>query len=221
MSLYRQHGTGTLEHLRSLRDPAAVTPENLLKDLVAVGQEVIDRIAVLPEKEDEISDWLLALLRHRLHDRGVEVGDQSRGGFSASKKGAGERDTVLRHQGRIVGIFEALRLIACDSEKIASHLNKLPGYNLVGAPGLFVAVYYQGTNFDTWAARYKAAVEQHILGDWKRRDQQTHYSLNNLGAAQRVLRLVYDTPRGPQVIFHVLLDLGTPSAKRDSQPKAT
>jgi hypothetical protein len=128
--LYRQHGTGALEYLQRLREPAGITPESLLQDLVAVGLSVIDRKAILPDNEDAISDWLLELLRHRLDSRGVAVGDQARGGLSASHRGPGERDAVLRHQGRIVGIFEALRMKACDKRAITSHLNKLPSYDV-------------------------------------------------------------------------------------------
>lgn len=218
--LYRQHGTGALEHLRRSREPAAVTPENLLHDLVAVGQSLIEQSAVLPETEDAISDWLLGMLRHRLDARGVEVGDQARGGLSASKRGAGERDAVLRHQGRIVGVFEAFRMSSCASKTITSHLDKLPGYNLVGA-GLYVAVYYQGSSFDDWVAKYKAVIEKHPIQGWKARNQRTDYTIDDLGVAQRVLRLAYDTQSGEQVIFHVLLDLGRIRGKRGSSQKDT
>jgi hypothetical protein len=220
-SLYRQRGTGALEYLRSLRGPASVTPDSLLQDLVAVSQSLIDRFAVLPESEDEISDWLLEMLRHRLTDRGVAVGDQARGGLSASQRGAGERDAVLRHQGRIIGVFEALRMRTCDKNAITSHLNKIPNYDLVGAPGIFVAAYFQGPTFDTWVAKYTTTVEQHTIAGWKLRSPRTDYVLENLGMAQRVLRLVYDTPRGEQVVFHLLLDLGSAYVKRDSPSKTT
>ncbi len=206
-TLYRKHGTATLEHLRQQRKPVEVTSENLLQDLVAVGQAVIDRTAVLPESEDEISDWLLELLRQRLHSRGVEVGDQSRGGLSASKRGAGERDAVLRHQGRYVGFFEALRMGYCNKTAIKSHLDKIPGYNLAGAPGIFVVVYFQGNSFDSWSTRYTATVESHLLPQWELRKPRAAYPVDNLGASQRVLRFAYDTPHGEQVAFHVLLDL--------------
>ena len=219
-ALYRKHGTGALEHLQSLQKSDEITPANLLRDVVAVGQSVIDRIAVLPKGEDEISDWLLTLLRHRLHSRGVEVGDQARGGLSASKRGAGERDAVLRHQGRIVGIFEALRMNTRNKKVLTSHLDKLPGYDVVGAPGLYVVVYFQGTKFAAWVAKYMTMVEQHTLPGWKLHVPRTDYPLDNLGVAQRVLRFAYDTPRGEQVVFHVLLDLGPARAERATPSKA-
>lgn len=216
--LYRQHGTHTLEHLQQQREPAKVSPENLLLDLVAVGQEVIDRTAVLPEGEDEISDWLLGLLRQRLQGRGVEVGDQSRGGLSASKRGAGERDAMLRYQGRHVGFFEALRMDHCNRTTIRSHLDKMPGYNLVGAAGVYVAVYYQGDSFDSWTATYTATVEGHSIPQWKLRKPRAPYVIYNLAASQRVLRFAYDTPQGEQVVFHVLLNLRASRAKQTPRP---
>jgi hypothetical protein len=220
-ALYRKHGTSTLEHLRQLREPAEVTSESLLRDLVAAGESVIDLTAVLPEGEDEISDLLLGMLRSRLDSRGVEVGDQSRGGLSASKRGAGERDAVLRHQGRRVGLFEALRMDYCNRTAITSHLDKIPGYNLVGAPAIFVVVYYQGNSFDSWAAAYAVIVEEHSLSHWKLRKPRTAYTTEDLGASQRVFRFAYDTPQGEQVAFHVLLDLGSSRAKREPRLSPT
>lgn len=223
LTLYRERGTAALQELERRRAKDATSPitaEGLLGDVVAIGQSLLERKVMLPEEEDKINDWLLDLLRHRLHYRRVEVGDQARGGMSAGKGkatargGVGERDGVLRHQGKTIGVFEAFRQPGLDASVIKKHLDKLPGYNPTGAP-LFVAAYYQGRHFGRFARDYVARVEAHPLGQWRRRNQPSDYPVDHQGAALRVLRFVYDTGRGEQVVFHVLLDLGDgPNVKK-------
>jgi hypothetical protein len=83
-------------------------------------------------QEDDVTAVLLRILEARVRFFGWSVPDQSKGGYSA-KGNPGERDLVLRKDGFVITVIEA---VVCDSNpatettkrKLTSHFQKLFGY---------------------------------------------------------------------------------------------
>jgi tetratricopeptide (TPR) repeat protein len=84
-------------------------------------------------QEDDVTSFLLRILDARVRFFGWSVPDQSKGGYSA-KGNPGERDLVLRKDGCVIAVIEA---VVCGSNpaaaamnaKLTSHFQKLFGYD--------------------------------------------------------------------------------------------
>jgi tetratricopeptide (TPR) repeat protein len=84
-------------------------------------------------EEDDLTAFLLRILDARVRFFGWSVPDQSKGGYSA-KGNPGERDLVLRKDGYVITVIEA---VVCDSnpttettkKNLTSHFQKLFGYD--------------------------------------------------------------------------------------------
>lgn len=128
---------------------------DLIRNLLSLTES---RASIVAEIEDLINDRLRGLLKANSY----QVMDQSRGGFSESHKGPGERDFVINDKyGEQVSLMEALilkdmtakgKLAAKSKRTLASHYQKLTQeYNTHGNPVDFLVTYAKVENFsDLW-----------------------------------------------------------------------
>ncbi|RRN63828.1 hypothetical protein [Caulobacter sp. 602-1] len=98
-----------------------------------VGLRSALRYFGLPNWEDNVSVILRELLQTRVHDLGWQVGDQSKGGFSAAGN-MGERDLTIRYATTDVAVVEAIvcRAPVTNSAQVQllrGHFQKLVGYS--------------------------------------------------------------------------------------------
>jgi small GTP-binding protein len=111
------------------------------------------RAKAIGYKEDDINDILCISLQ----SGGYNISDQSRGGFSYSGRGSGERDiVVLNEYGQQACIIEAMCLTSVVKKTILSHYEKLTeNYNTQGNPVDFLVTYAKVTDFKGFWSRYK------------------------------------------------------------------
>ncbi|UUY08995.1 hypothetical protein LRS11_02890 [Pseudomonas sp. J452] len=108
------------------------------------------------DDEDMINDWLVSILRHRLNYLKWTVADQSRAGKSASGKGVGEGDGwIFDGDSNRVSLLEAFRVQGLNTTVINEHLNKVAGYNSVGASPIIVVVYVASPDFNKLCMDYQ------------------------------------------------------------------
>lgn len=117
---------------------------------------------VMPlDEENMINDWLVEIWHSRVNRYEWSVTDQSRMGASGSRGGVGEVDAVLSGRHSTLSILEAFRLGRKNSSTVAEHLDKLAGYNTVGASVLCVVVYSVASKFDELCNWYEEKVLKH------------------------------------------------------------
>ena len=111
------------------------------------------RAKIIEEKEDDINDRL----RESLISAGYSVTDQSRGGFSGSGKGVGERDLVLLDEyGQQATLIEAMILESATKKTITNHYQKLTNhYNTQGNKFDFLVTYAKVKNLEGLWKNYK------------------------------------------------------------------
>lgn len=111
------------------------------------------RSKIMNEKEDDINDRL----RESLISSGYSIKDQSRGGFSGSGVGVGERDLVMMNQfGQQATLIEAMCLNSVVKKTIKTHYDKLiNNYNTQGNPFDFLITYAKVNNFDSFWDKYQ------------------------------------------------------------------
>ena len=124
-------------------------PNILMKSLLSLTDI---RARINNEKEDNIND----LLAISLKGGGFGVADQSRGGYSESGKGSGERDLVILNEyGQQACLIEAMCLTSVTKKTIKSHYNKLINhYNTYGNPVDFLVTYAKVKNFEGFWTKY-------------------------------------------------------------------
>lgn len=146
----------------------------LIKTLLSVLREFLLRINLIQKArliEDELSDFVLSLLR--MHFRfpwslapRFDIGDQSRGGSSETKKGAGERDGVIRFGTMDIAIFEALVLDSLDTSEIKKHVEKaVLNYNPTRVECIYILVYFRGIEWSDFWEKYKNFIFREIVFD--------------------------------------------------------
>ena len=111
------------------------------------------RSKIVNEKEDDINDRL----RESLTSSGYSVKDQSRGGFSGSGVGVGERDLVMMNQfGQQATLIEAMCLNSVVKKTINTHYDKLiNNYNTQGNSFDFLITYAKVKNIDSFWDKYQ------------------------------------------------------------------
>lgn len=111
------------------------------------------RAKILNELEDDINDRL----KESLNSNGFLVSDQSRGGFSGSGKGVGERDLVILNKyGQQEAIIEAMVLTDARKKTISDHYSKLvDNYNTHGNPADYLITYAKVKNLNYLWRQYK------------------------------------------------------------------
>ena len=111
------------------------------------------RSKIINEKEDDINDRL----RESLISSGYSVKDQSRGGFSGSAVGVGERDLVMMNQfGQQATLIEAMCLNSVVKETINTHYDKLiNNYNTQGNSFDFLITYAKVKNTNSFWDKYQ------------------------------------------------------------------
>lgn len=165
--------------------------------------------------ENKLNDLVVSYVRMQLGLLDWTVHDQTRGGLSASGGtsqggGVGERDWVVQSQTREIYVCEALRLSSVDSTVIEKHVGKLvERYNPQGAPHSLVVVYYEGTNFDDFADRYKPVATTVTLPTWTlaQADDWRSFESTRIKSFRLVAR------KGSAAVSqdHILVDVGPPS----------
>lgn len=108
---------------------------------------------IIDEKEDDINDRL----RESLISGGYSITDQSRGGFSGSGNGVGERDLIILDEyGQQAILIEAMCLGSAVKKTITSHYEKLTNhYNTQGNPFDFLITYAKVKNFEGFWKSYR------------------------------------------------------------------
>ena len=103
------------------------------------------------KSEDEINDSLRSLLNMKFI-----VLDQTRQGMSESGKGKGEVDFLLNSDNNMpIAIMEALKANSLNKEYIDAHIDKvLTKYDPLGCLHVFLLIYYNGKNLDSFWTRY-------------------------------------------------------------------
>jgi internalin A len=142
-----------------------------IKFLVKVMLRLTElRAKVIEEKEDDINDRL----RESLISAGYSVTDQSRGGFSGSGKGIGERDLVLLDEyGQQATLIEAMILESAVKETMESHYKKLTNnYNTQGNKFDFLITYAKVKNLEGLWKKYKNHLK--VLDDMTERFCDKH-----------------------------------------------
>lgn len=111
------------------------------------------RAKIIESTEDDIND----LLGLSLRGGGFGIADQSRGGYSASGKGSGERDiVVLNEYGQQACIIEAMCLTSVVKKTINEHYSKLVyNYNTQGNPIDYIVTYAKVKNFGNFWKNYQ------------------------------------------------------------------
>ncbi len=136
----------------------------LLKCHIDIAREILERVGTVRFLNDEnkYNDVFSSILRNRLCFLNWSVGDQSRGGLSAtgemsSHGGVGERDWIVKdNEGNTILIAEALRLSSSDyKEKLKTHVKKTTRYDQIGLEYFFIVAYYEGDDFDEFVKQYK------------------------------------------------------------------
>jgi hypothetical protein len=119
-------------------DPPEGLDEMTISHVRAAAASVVALVpqmkqVVLDKCEDDVTAVLKAVLEARLEYVGWAVPDQSRGGFT-EKGNPGERDLLLRKDGAVLAVLEA---VVCNrpathewtKKELASHFQKLLGYS--------------------------------------------------------------------------------------------
>jgi hypothetical protein len=113
------------------------TVENHLTDEIRSAAASVTAIAPMLREvelnEDDTTAFFMRILDARGRLFGWSIPDQSRGGYSA-KGNPGERDLVLRKDGYVVAVIEAVKCSSSPSTETAkrdltSHFQKLLGYD--------------------------------------------------------------------------------------------
>ncbi len=129
--------------------------KNLLSDIVEKAKRLTER-----KKINRLEDLHNDDFKHFLMDRGYQVADQTRSGFSGSN--AGEIDIMIRNEkGSPVSILEAFRLSSCGPENtvVLDHIDKLLNkYDMAGLPENFIIVYSEAVKFSELWEKYKLYV---------------------------------------------------------------
>lgn len=123
------------------------------------------RAKIINEHEDDINDRL----RESLNSNGILTSDQSRGGFSHSGKGSGERDLVILNEyGQQEAIIEAMILTSAQKDTISEHYEKLVNnYNTHGNPADYLITYAKVKNLNHLWSEYKShlALDEDMTND--------------------------------------------------------
>ena len=111
------------------------------------------RSKIINENEDDINDRL----RESLISSGYSINDQSRGGFSGSGVGVGERDLVMMNQfGQQATLIEAMCLNSVVKKTINTHYDKLVNnYNTQGNSFDFLITYAKVKNTNSFWNKYQ------------------------------------------------------------------
>lgn len=129
--------------------------ELFLEDLIIICEHLTEMRSMIVKKcftEDEIND----LIRFGLEMKNYLAYDQRRGGESETGKNPGERDIVIKNNGRIEAIVEALIVDSVESKKIKSHYNKLnEKYDTTGNKINYLLCYYKGSSLNVFYEKYK------------------------------------------------------------------
>jgi hypothetical protein len=156
------------------------------------------RAKLINEKEDDINDLLCVSLK----GGGYNIADQSRGGYSVSAKGAGERDiVVLNEYGQQACLIEAMCLQSVVKKTINTHYNKLINhYNTHGNPVDFLVTYAKVKNFNNFWVNYKK--------QFKDIEDITHQFTDkfNIKVGQTILPI--DGVDDSRLIFHIIVNFG-------------
>lgn len=139
----------------------------LLKCHVDVACEILELVGTVRWLDDEnkYNDIFSSILRNRLCFLNWSVGDQSRGGLSAtgeisSHGGVGERDWIVKDNSKTtIAIIEALRLSGKNENYLTTHIKKTFRYDRIGLTNCFIVVYYEGSHFTEFVEWYKDFVE--------------------------------------------------------------
>lgn len=121
--------------------------DKILNDLIEIASRILERKHA-KKIENIVNDDLVDLLRTKGH----YISDQTRSGISATGKGAGELDIMIRRSNGIpVTIIECLRLESCGSKNIivSEHLSKLLSkYDTHELKRKFLIIFGEANNFD-------------------------------------------------------------------------
>lgn len=109
--------------------------------------------------EDLINDWFTSLFDMRMAEARVGFRDQKRTGSSESGKSPGESDGLITNsKNRRMAIFEAFRLTSLNKIVIASHLNKISGYDFEALSPIFIVAYCDVKDFSTLTTGYHSLI---------------------------------------------------------------
>ncbi|KZN34545.1 hypothetical protein N480_21205 [Pseudoalteromonas luteoviolacea S2607] len=141
----------------------AFKPSKFYIDLIhALSMVSCNRASKL---ENEHNDYLRSLLDFK----GYIIKDQTRSGFSSSRKGMGSLDLQVMSNNSPVSIIESLRLASVDKNNIIEHYNKLiDNYNSLRLSNVHIVVYFNKSDrfFLSFYEKYKEYISSLSSGDF-------------------------------------------------------
>lgn len=158
------------------------------------------RAKIISELEDDINDRL----KESLNSKGIIVSDQSRGGYSSSGKGSGERDLVILNEyGQHEAIIEAMVLTSAAKKTISQHYEKLVNnYNTHGNPADYLITYAKVKNLNYLWRQYK----NHLDLD----EDITNNFVNKANIKIGRSDIKIDDTEQTRSIFHIMVNFGVP-----------
>lgn len=134
---------------------------NTLDHLSAYGPQLLIKDTL---DEDRCSQLFREFFNHGYPEMfGLSANDQEKAGHTGHKKkngssGIGEVDITIKHDGRRVGIAEALVLNGMDQPYICNHIRQLQGYNIQYVP-MFLLVYGNVKNPENLWQKYSEYIK--------------------------------------------------------------
>lgn len=160
--------------------------------------------------EDLINDWFISLLSNRLNYLHWHVGDQTRSGKSGSGKSVGEVDGWIYDQdGNRVSIIEAFKLTSLNSTTITSHINKISGYNPIGAAPILIIAYCDVGNFEKLCSDYELLLKDLTYVGFDNPKPSHQFITERKKIGSRIFSEIRTSSENDLVFYHLLLDLSS------------
>lgn len=114
--------------------------KKMTKEIAEAAERILTKIKAIDsiKDEDRYNDLLQIALESKLSAYGFHIKDQSRGAYSASGKGLGERDLVIYKQSKEISVIEPF--IHTGKSVVQSHITKLFNYSHQ-RDNMFVVIY--------------------------------------------------------------------------------
>jgi len=134
-----------------------VSEKTLLNDLILCGIKLQANHMCRDALEDQMNDYV----RDLLDAMGYVVRDQTRQGTSSEGRQAGEVDILVKSENTPFSILEALRLSSVDTAYMATHIEKIYGYDTAGNKCNFIISYVKTERFAEFWRRYVEFVKSY------------------------------------------------------------
>jgi len=121
-----------------------------IKDMLKACVKLQSNIHYRNVSEDTRNDHI----RDLLSMKNYAVIDQTRRGYSATGKSAGEVDILIEVDGMPFTLIEALNLSSLDTNNLSKHIDKIFGYDMTGHKFNICLSYVEAKNFGVFWEKY-------------------------------------------------------------------